>query len=455
MHNRTIKRTNKRRTERQKNRTSRAMAQQPTYHPTRAQQQGGGNKNQMKKRKKGKKEKKRIWKRKTKINVKKGEKDTDKVSNKNKGEKPKLHCNKFKIATWNTGGRATGGLRRIAIREEIEMWMKDEQIKILTLQETQLNRDDKEPRKTHTFYHSTMPQEKEYTHGVGFCIDNKYIKYLTTMVPISDRIIIAQFRYIANMSFTIIGIYAPHASRPQQEKDKFYKTLNQNIKQYKGKGPMIIMGDTNARPGKAMGPEEKKIIGEYTLLGRQATPHAESEGVKENRRLLIDMCIENGLMITNTQFRKQEENLITCRAIGINKTHPLKLQTHYQIDHILTTSRWRNGIMNVQAENRANLVSDHNPVWAQVRFKLKAGKKGKIKWIRYHKCTEKQAEELRADFGERMGKPKEITDGTEPEAGMKYLWNKLKQEIHQTMENKMIKKSEIKRKKSSHKKQKR
>ena len=42
------------------------------------------------------------------------------------------------------------------------------------------------------------------------------------------------------------------------------------------------------------------------MLGTTATPHAEAEELKENRKLLIDTCIEHNLILTNTQFRKQE-----------------------------------------------------------------------------------------------------------------------------------------------------
>ena len=51
------------------------------------------------------------------------------------------------------------------------------------------------------------------------CINNKMIKYLYRISPISDRMIIAEFRYHNTLTFTIIGIYAPHADRPTPEQE--------------------------------------------------------------------------------------------------------------------------------------------------------------------------------------------------------------------------------------------
>ena len=49
--------------------------------------------------------------------------------------------------------------------------------------------------------------------------------------------------------------------------------------------------------------------------------------------------------------------------------------THFQLDHIMTNKRWRNGILNVEADTEANIKSDHYPVWAKIRFKLQATRK--------------------------------------------------------------------------------
>ena len=79
----------------------------------------------------------------------------------------------FKIATLNIKG-----MKRIGAREELEQWMKEEDIKILALQETRINTNSREARGSYTWYFSgeyKTKKDKEYTAGVGFVIDNKFL----------------------------------------------------------------------------------------------------------------------------------------------------------------------------------------------------------------------------------------------------------------------------------------
>ena len=79
----------------------------------------------------------------------------------------------------------------------------------------------------------------------------------------------------------------------------------------------------------------------------------------------------NKMLITNTQFRKQEHKLFTRLQPGKDK-YNITHATHYQIDHIMVQKRWRNGILNVEADGKANIDSDHYPLWAEVEIALKA-----------------------------------------------------------------------------------
>ena len=86
------------------------------------------------------------------------------------------------------------------------------------------------------------------------------------------------------------------------------------------------------------------------------------ENVQNNRTRLIELCMEHKLKIMNTQFRKRKEKTATYRTVGTTKADEVKRPTHEQIDYILTTHRWKNTVTDAEADNNANINTDHNPV---------------------------------------------------------------------------------------------
>ena len=147
----------------------------------------------------------------------------------------------------------------------IELWMKDKGIHVLLLQETKTKQHMKEVRKQYTWFFSGQQKTDEYVHGVGFVIDNSIIKDLLDIHPVSDRIAVSVFRLGASYTLNLITTYAPHAGRAEAEKDAFYGELQQTHDKYKNKGPTFVMGDLNARIGKAVSASEKRIIGQHTF----------------------------------------------------------------------------------------------------------------------------------------------------------------------------------------------
>jgi len=85
------------------------------------------------------------------------------------------------------------------------------------------------------------------------------------------------------------------------------------------------------------------------------------EGVMENRTLFLNLCIEHQLIVLNIQFPKTDEQIATYREPGTERDVEPTRQTHEQLDYILITRRWRNICKNVEADNTANIQSDHNP----------------------------------------------------------------------------------------------
>ena len=58
--------------------------------------------------------------------------------------------------------------------------------------------------------------------------------------------------------YTYICVYIPQAGRPTEEKEKVYKELEQQMRKYKSKRPIYVLGDLNARVQKATSRAEKE-----------------------------------------------------------------------------------------------------------------------------------------------------------------------------------------------------
>ncbi len=101
----------------------------------------------------------------------------------------------------------------------------------------------------------------------------------------------------------MLGIYLPQAGRPEEERERVYETLGRLIRQYKGRGPLYILGDMSARVQRAEGRSEKEHIGKYTF-----EPHAptreRSQMVRESMDKIINLCQTYKLRIMNTMFKK-------------------------------------------------------------------------------------------------------------------------------------------------------
>lgn len=107
------------------------------------------------------------------------------------------------------------------------------------------------------------------------------------------------------------------------------------------------------------------------------------EGVIGNREMLIDLCRKHRLTIANTLFQKQEKNKATYREIG----------NFEQMGFILIQKRWRNGVLNAEADGDANINSDLYPVCATIEIKLKQtqNKQTKPNMI-YKECNSEEKE---------------------------------------------------------------
>ena len=116
--------------------------------------------------------------------------------------------------------------------------------------------------------------------------------------PISDRMITGSFKLGTSLQLNIINVYAPQAGRTENEKEQFYAILQQTYNRLKGSGPTVILGDLNARVGKAQEEWEKNLIGKHTFSPETANVSQQSEDVRDNRTLFVSFAEANDLTFT-------------------------------------------------------------------------------------------------------------------------------------------------------------
>ena len=126
---------------------------------------------------------------------------------------------------------------------------------------------------------------------------------------------------------------------------KIYKTFRSNTP----KDVLFIIGDWNAKVGSQ---ETPGVTGKFGL------------GIQnEAGQRLIEFCQENALVIANTLFQQHKRRLHTW-------TSP-DGQHQNQIDYILCSQKWRSSIQWPKTRLGAESGSDHEPLIAKFRLKLK------------------------------------------------------------------------------------
>jgi len=132
--------------------------------------------------------------------------------------------------------------------------------------------------------------------------------------------------------------------------EKLYHTIEEILEE-DGKGDTnnIILGDWKSVVGDD---PYRNIVGSHGL-GRR----------NHRGQMPIDFCERNGLIVTNTWFKKPRRRQYTWKAPGDWGRH--------QFDYILIKHRFRNSVKDVQTLPGADIDSDHNLLVNKVRTRLK------------------------------------------------------------------------------------
>ena len=137
-------------------------------------------------------------------------------------------------------------------------------------------------------------RKRERKAGVGFAVRTPLVSQLESQPKgISDRIMTMRLPLQDNTNATLISVYAPTMTNPDDIKEVFYQQLDEVVRSVPTADRLIILGDLNAR------------IGSYHAAWTGIIGHHGIGQENSNGRLLLSLCSQHSLSVTNTFFKTQ------------------------------------------------------------------------------------------------------------------------------------------------------
>ena len=256
------------------------------------------------------------------------------------------------FATWNV--RTLNGDYHL---EQLITEMSKFNIDMIGVSETHWTRETEEAfeHDNYVIIHSCR-DDNIRRQGVAMVIEKTFASAMTSYDCYTERLMSVTFD-TADGALTIFQIYAPDSSYTDETSEEFYDLLQVKINSLPSKNSYMLIGDFNAKVGKS-DTEWPEVVGKYGL------------GERNNRGShLLQFCVINQLIITNTMFRhpeKRKATWISPNGLVMN-----------QIDFIITQEKWKSRIKNSRAYHSADIGSDHFLLLANINLVPKTPKRSK------------------------------------------------------------------------------
>ena len=281
----------------------------------------------------------------------------------------------MKFATLNTRS-----IRKAGMHKQVERYMKERDIAVLCLQETKVAETTQYVVGDLTYVLHGHGGDNVEHGGVGFVI-RKDVRPIITGFQLDEvgRIMTVGLDFAPRM-ITLVTAYMPHNSRTDLERAEMFEALEAVIANAAKKGPVLVLGDLNARiHGRLEGEEE--ILGPHTWglgIGRLARP-GDLYTELTNRELLMYVCESQSMKVMNTWFDKPPQKKVTYLSPGVTQLpgpgQPWNPMEYAELDLCLIQDRWKSMIKDVQSATWASLNTDHFPLEVEVQLKLSGKRK--------------------------------------------------------------------------------
>ncbi|KAI8499112.1 hypothetical protein Bbelb_228760 [Branchiostoma belcheri] len=263
----------------------------------------------------------------------------------------------------------------------------------------------------YTLYWSGKGSEERRLSGVGFMVENSIANKLQNLpVGHSDRLMSLRLPLRDNQFVTLISAYAPTLQAEPATKEAFYADLRSLLTNVKETDKLLVLGDFNARVGR----DHEVWPG---VLGRHGVGNC-----NDNGRLLLELCAERGLSITNTSYQQKARFKTTWR-------HPRSKHWHL-LDYILVRQRDVSDVLHTRVMPSADCYTDHRLVRAKLRLSVKPPVKRKGPQMRRLQVDRLQGlkEEFQAKLDERLSRDEGQWQKEDPES----QWQQLKTALQET-----------------------
>lgn len=257
---------------------------------------------------------------------------------------------KMRIATWNVRSLYAAGKLDNLIKETKRLKVDIMGISELRWPDSGICRNEHGT----LYYSGSDPQDRDHRNGVGIFVSAAHCGAVISHTPITDRIMLLQLQG-QPFKLNIIQLYAPTAEkRYDNEVENLYSLLDTVLEKLNKDDITLIIGDFNSKIGQGT---RQDLVGDF---GLGTTNHRGDR--------LFEFCVERDLVITNTWFRLPKRRLYTWTSPAEgNNQEPIR----NQIDYMLVKKRFRNCVTRVTTYPGADIGSDHVPLVAEIKLKLK------------------------------------------------------------------------------------
>ena len=137
---------------------------------------------------------------------------------------------------------------------------------------------------------------------VTIVVHKSVVRSVVKKVVYNDRIIVIKLQ-AEPINILMMQVYMPTSEHEDDEVERLYGIIKEILEEDReGDTNTIIMGDWNSVVGNE---PYRNTVGPHGL------------GRKNHRgQMLINLCVRNGLIVTNTWFRKPKRRLFTWKAPG-------------------------------------------------------------------------------------------------------------------------------------------
>ena len=227
--------------------------------------------------------------------------------------------------------------RRTAL---IDMELENIKADITALQEVRLSDEGHIQETERTFFWKGCPAGQPRRAGVAFAIRNQLGSRLEEHPRgISERIMTLRIRVAQNRYITLINVYAPTMTYPEEEREAFYAQLRAFITSIPAASKIILLGDFNAR----VGSDHETWAPALGKFGRGQQ--------NSNGELLAGLCVELDLAVTNTFFQQPDNHYFSW-------IHPRSKRPHL-LDYVITRRKDLKDIRNTRAMRGPDCHTDH------------------------------------------------------------------------------------------------